>query len=960
MPAHMSSTSNASATADRLILELSNAISAPSSGPGASQNVSAALLSIQKHSRSFGFSSRQCEQLLRLSLLGRLRPNPSTSVGGSSTKLKPPKTSLSLVILRCIVPRPRAKLGRQAVLDIIASLGPSPSSDPVKSAGLRTGADDSNLGPERVKVDSKIQIAALKLLCVLLESPCVPLCVAANFYAEGSTADATSRQEHREDREQELLQRQASQYSGLAGSLPTTFLTSAAKSALEKCYSTLFHFVDYQALRPHLCYLLCRLTKRRHVRHYRITKLMALRANSAPEAGISALLSTYANFYPDLLFPELLGGGGASSAVGAAASAGGLKFPDPDWVAAVLLAHARCTRREAGHTVESDDEAESETEAGAGRAVKKQRLSSKAVKETTSAEAAMGSGTPALIPIPNLVTIQPINSAQKAFGTHPSLVTELSSLQHLAHSLDRLVLPSQAAAMLGSGFGARLMRVAVLAGATIANEDSLSQTIPAGRRNRAAEQDLCWARLCDWLESVLGDELGIRGGKGARKLKLPATELEFRRLGALLRRAKYVFDLAEGLPDKLEELISSILLAIATVAASDDNGVKSARAEDLKAWSSRWDELAKEVLAFVPLITPSDLTLFQDRFMNPLEALASSSKVSLDTSATVLLALSSLLSNWGARDWTHISRTLDKRTTYRWGISSLDPLIDYSLLISAVSSRADALATQLIALFPRHLLIEHSVLSVYETLAASLAGLRTTASISPRPLFAFTLHATTIVPVSRLCGLVQDLRAAFEEHNNHATLPRSKVDGGLESKFLDLREVFFEEGNLTTLNSTVTLVANLIWLGKLVLDHDSVGSLPSGLHEKVLAELASRGEELGLKLATIANTPFSRAMSHLGERFSNVYCSQQRKAKKGVGKEATEEGWVRGPMTPKVIKAAKKFGLPGEWTNTDFRAYMMDWLEKQGVEGMYELLKNILVTFGSQLKAIRGETQRQV
>ncbi len=124
---------------------------------------------------------------------------------------------------------------------------------------------------------------------------------------------------------------------------------------------------------------------------------------------------------------------------------------------------------------------------------------------------------------------------------------------------------------------------------------------------------------------------------------------------------------------------------------------------------------------------------------------------------------------------------------------------------------------------------------------------------------------------------------------------------------------------------------------------------PSFLSRSVLNELTQRGDDLNLKLATLSNTPFSRAMSHLSERFANVYCA-------GQGKKATgEDEWIRGPITPKTIKSAKKNGMPAAWTHTDFRAYLLDWLDTQGAHGMYELLKNILVTFGSQLKSIRGE-----
>ncbi|TKY84591.1 hypothetical protein EX895_006493 [Sporisorium graminicola] len=958
MPALVSNTTSAATAADRLIEELSNALSAPSAGDGPSDTLSTALQSVQKHARSFGFSSKQCEQLVRLALLGRSRPHLSTGTS-RSVKQKPPKTSVSLALLRSVIPKPRARLGRQTVLDIIACLGPSPGADTVKLAGLQRDSGASagpSLGPSKLQVDSKVQVAALKLLSVLLESPSVPLSIAANFYTEaGNAAEAPSRSDRqRNEREQERLQRHAAQYTGLAGNLPNSYLTTAAKATLEKCYSTLFHYIDYQALRPHLCYLLCRLTKRRNVRHYRITKLMAIRANSAPEAGISAVLSTYANFYPDLLFPELLGGGGAGSSAIAGGPAAGLKYPDADWIAAVLLTHARCARRDEGEAVESDDEAETEVEAGV-RAQKKQRLSSSAVKESTAGDdVAIGAAAPTLIPIPNLVTIQPLNSAQKAFGTNPSLITELSSLRHLAHSLDRLVLPSQAAAMLGSGFGARLMRVAVLAGATITNEDSLSQTIPAGRRNRQAEQDLCWVRLSDWLESVLSDELGVRNrtASSLQGLKLPSTDAEFKRLTALLRRTRYVFELAEQMPVKLEELTSSVLQAIAEVAEAKNSTatVADAIVNDMDGWSDRWDQLAKEVLAFVPLVTPSDLASFEERFMAPLAVLATSSRVSLDTSATVLLALSGLLANWGVRDWLEIGRTLDARQSYRWGISNLDPAVDYTELTATVSARTDALAASLVGLHPRHVLIEHAALCVFETLSGPLVGMRTTANISALPILAFTMHATTIAPVSRLCGFVQELRAAFEAHNagSHA---QAQVDGGMESKVQDLRVSFFEEDNLTTLNSNVTLVANLVWLGKLVTGDEAPGGLPASFDDGVLAELTQRGDVLNLKLATLANTPFSRAMSHVSERFANVYCQQH------SASEAEREGWVRGPITPKTLKSAKRNGLPAAWSHTDFRAYLLDWLDRQGAHGMYELLKNILVTFGGQLKSIRGEAR---
>ncbi len=106
---------------------------------------------------------------------------------------------------------------------------------------------------------------------------------------------------------------------------------------------------------------------------------------------------------------------------------------------------------------------------------------------------------------------------------------------------------------------------------------------------------------------------------------------------------------------------------------------------------------------------------------------------------------------------------------------------------------------------------------------------------------------------------------------------------------------------------------------------------------------------LNLKLPTLANTPFSRAMSHLSERFANLYCSSQN------AKKAEEQGWIKGPITPKSLKGLKKHGIPDKWTHTDFRAYLLDWLDKEGAHGMYELLKAVLMSFGKQLRSIRGE-----
>ncbi|PWY98276.1 hypothetical protein BCV70DRAFT_36486 [Testicularia cyperi] len=944
MPARI--TSSQAAAGDRIITSLEQALAAPTtSSLSNSDLLSSVLSSLHRHARLFGFASKQCDHLVQLALRGRLVS--SSASGPSVLKRKAPKTSASLSILRCIVPAPRAKIGREAVLDILACLGPSPGTDVAKQAGMPMEVDTdegSSLGPPRLKVDSKVQAAALKLLCVLFESPSLPLSMAADLYTD----------------EESQIER-AAHYSAVVGNLPSTYLSTAARTVLDKSYAILFHYIDYQTIRPHLCYLLCRLTKRRHVRHYRITKLVALRASSAPETGLSALLSMFANFYPDLLFPELLGGAGSTGAVMGTGAVAGLKYPDSAWLARVLHTHARVARRNAGQTVESDEEQEDDsTAAGSGgrargRPAKKAKL--EAGQGDADGSSATVAATAASIAIPNLVTIQPLNSAQKAFGTSPSLVTEFSSLRHLAHSLDRLVLPSQVAAMLGSSFGARMMRIAVLAGATITNEDSLSQSVTRGKRDREAEQDLCWSRLSDWLESVLADELGALHGRASTSLKVPSNQASFNRLSGLLRRARQVFELADQMPARFERLLSAIFASLASVATDTrSSATKQETSAQLAVqdpeWTAKHDQLTLEALKFVSLIKPAEFDELDSAFLEPLQKIAFSSKVDLATSAKIIESLCAMLGNWGVREWLKIGKQLDSKTNHRWGITYMDPNVDYTSTIASTAERVHDLASKLLGQFPNTVALEHATLTLYEVLFTTLAGLHGITQLSPAPFYAFSLHSGSIMPLSRLCGLVQDLRSVFEQFDIDP-LPKPHLEDGLENDVAQARAEFCAESNLAGLNSNVTLLANLIWMGKLVRGPNVPGCLMPGLSDGALDELTDRADLLNQKLSTIALTSQSVALANLSERFANLFC-QSRSGGNGKSGGTQEEDWIRGPIGAKTLKSAKKSGIPANWTHTDFRAHFLDWLDRQGASGIYRLLQAILVSVGNQLTQIRS------
>ena len=151
------------------------------------------------------------------------------------------------------------------------------------------------------------QSLALKLLILLLDTPAITIDTAHHPAAPTADRDQDAPEAGGSGSLSRTIQR----------SLPSSFLDVQARRMLDRCYGVLFHFMEYQTLRPQLCYLLCKITRRKHVKNYRVAKLLSLRTTYPSELALSSLLAVYGNFYPDLLFPDLIaagsGGGGAIS-----------------------------------------------------------------------------------------------------------------------------------------------------------------------------------------------------------------------------------------------------------------------------------------------------------------------------------------------------------------------------------------------------------------------------------------------------------------------------------------------------------------------------------------------------------------------------------------------------------------------------------------------------------------------
>ncbi|KAF3069076.1 Inner centromere protein mis6 [Daldinia childiae] len=87
------------------------------------------------------------------------------------------------------------------------------------------------------------------------------------------------------------------------------------QTILSRAYSVLFNLLETAAIRKQLCHLLALITRRRHVRPYRIQSLQ-----TGNDPAVTGLLRVYKDYYPEIIVGE---------ATRAKASA--FKHPDPQW-----------------------------------------------------------------------------------------------------------------------------------------------------------------------------------------------------------------------------------------------------------------------------------------------------------------------------------------------------------------------------------------------------------------------------------------------------------------------------------------------------------------------------------------------------------------------------------------------------------------------------------------------------
>ncbi|KAK1966624.1 Mis6-domain-containing protein [Colletotrichum sublineola] len=91
-------------------------------------------------------------------------------------------------------------------------------------------------------------------------------------------------------------------------------------AVLSQAYAVLFNLLDTAAIRPQLCHLLALITRRKHVRPFRIQALLNLSRNTGNDPALTGLLRVYKDYYPEIIVSDALRG-----------RASVFKHPDTEW-----------------------------------------------------------------------------------------------------------------------------------------------------------------------------------------------------------------------------------------------------------------------------------------------------------------------------------------------------------------------------------------------------------------------------------------------------------------------------------------------------------------------------------------------------------------------------------------------------------------------------------------------------
>ncbi|PWN39327.1 hypothetical protein IE81DRAFT_34415 [Ceraceosorus guamensis] len=716
--------------------------------------------------------------------------------------------------------------------------------------------------------------------------------------------------------------------SGAASStttLPASFLTAQARAQLARAYGVLFHFLDYSIPRPHLCALLSALTRRAHVKPYRITKLQALRALHPTDVALASLLATYGTFVPSLLFASLPPSVALSGGLLAP-----LKHPDTSWLERVSRTH---TFDPSGEGSESRREESREEALARGRKRAKLLKGAMNASNGSNNRQSLLKGA-ALVP-------PPICHPQ---GKSP-LITEARSLQALGHVLPQVILPAHLAA----GLAHHHTKLALLA----------SDDRPG------------LERMAKWACARLQDEIAgaveaaiARGVKGVTGLDGHVAQSPAARRAAGLVDLVHTFWSLVGLP----------AFAVTWLTATIGSRTMQER-------QSREPNLI--LLDLVYLLPPGPWARFRGGILEPLCGPSTKSITSAQDNARIIQALADLLQRWSRHDWERARRDFANRRQHYYGLTLLDAKVDHEETLRRTAAYAALYGERCLLMYPQNLAVQHAVLHLHDTLSSpSIAGVHSSVIPSLSTLLQLSLSRVgALSTLSRLCSVLQSIRQAFAARQD---LLQSDALSAAQ-KGSSVAQLYFSEKKGNRLNTFVVLMADFVWRNKAFalledgkVDESAAASAP-GTAEDQEAEEEEEEYEAGcaaeisllakkaLKPATVGHVKLllddcgfdamlSGSLTHgpafvgLMETYLNKLCSRKTSSLSTAAIKRT----IHGPVTSGTFREAKKNGLlPGQSNFLDLRIGFLEWIQAAGASGLAELLKAILSSLskGSASKA---------
>ncbi|KAF7114002.1 hypothetical protein CNMCM5793_006185 [Aspergillus hiratsukae] len=232
------------------------------------------------------------------------------------------------------------------------------------------------------------------------------------------------------------------------------------RSHLTKLYAVLFNHLDMISLRKPLCHLLSMITRRKHVKPFRIQALMELvNTAGAEEKELISLLNVFKNYYPDVIVGDL----GALRRRGLV-----FKHPDPEWTS-----HAKLLQDRNLEQVQ------------AAQASSFQVVHRGAVKRG------------------KMEMIVPVLQTSRVSSNRTSL-EELRSVDHLVERLDRIELPNQIISAVADNMAQKYLFLAQPESARLRLDDWLKSFFDE-RLEHARDEELGTSESLGYILSLIVD-----------------------------------------------------------------------------------------------------------------------------------------------------------------------------------------------------------------------------------------------------------------------------------------------------------------------------------------------------------------------------------------------------------------------------------------------------------------------